>query len=318
MNNSAAPQLSVVIVTPDTYGTIMRTVELLKVQSVKDSLELVIVKLSSGDFGAAPDEFDCFRSVRIVEPGGTVSLGRALAEGVRASSAPVVAFTEDHVFPDPLWAETLIESHKSGRAAVGPVIYNANPGSAVGWADILIGYSQWLYPNKGGEMNHLPGHNSSYKRGILLEYGHELDGLLEAESVLHWDLVSKGHTLYLEPAAKIRHLNFGVLSTFLKINYLMGRTFAATRRESWGIPKRVSFALGSALIPFVRFYRILRSYSGSGELLKTKPQVFPIMAAGLAASAIGEMTGYLAGAGGSVRKTFEYHFHRDRNVKNKD
>ena len=315
MDNSTVPKISVVIITPDTYETIRRTVGCLKEQSITKELELVIVKLSSGDFGAAPGEFDCFRAVRIVEPADTASLGHALAEGVRASSADVVAFTEDHVFPDTLWAEALIKSHKSGRAAVGPVIYSANPGSAVGWADILIGYSQWLHPNKGGEMSHLPGHNSSYKRAVLLEYGRELDRLLEAESVLHWDLVSKGHKLFLEPAAKIRHLNFGVLSAFLEVNLLMGRTFAATRRESWGYPKRLAFALGSVLIPFVRFYRIVRSYSGCGELLKTKPHVFPIMAAGLIASSIGEMTGYLTGAGDSVQKTFKYHFHRDEHVR---
>ncbi len=315
MNNSSVPKMSVVIITPDTYETIRRTVECLKSQSVNDSLELVIVKLSSGDLGAAPGEFGCFRAVRIVEPGDSASLGHVLAEGVRASSAPVVAFTEDHVFPDPLWAEALIGSHKNNWAAVGPVIYNANPESAVGWADIMIGYSPWLYPNAGGEMNHLPGHNSSYKRNILLEYGPEMDRFLEAESVLHWDLVSKGHKLYLDPAAKIRHLNFGVLSTFLKVNLLMGRTFAATRRESWSALKRLSFALGSVLIPFIRFYRIVRNYSGCAGLFRTKPHVYPIMAAGLVASSIGEMTGYISGAGDSVRKTFEYHFHRDQHVK---
>jgi len=318
MNTSTVPQMSVVIVTPDTFGTIRRTVECLKAQSVKNALELVIVKLSAGDFGAAPGELDCFRAVLILEPGEIKSLGQALAAGVRASSAPIVAFTEDHVFPDPHWAEALIESHKSGRAAVGPVIHNANPGNTVGWADIMIGYSQWLYPNEGGEMNHLPGHNSSYKRGILLEYGHELERLLEAESVLHWDLASKGQRLYLEPSAKVYHLNFGVFSTFLKVNYLMGRTFASTRRESWPLPKRIAFALGSVLIPFVRFYRIVRNYSGCAGLLKSKPRVYPIMFAGLAASSIGEMTGYLSGAGDTVQKTFEYHFHRDAHVKNKD
>lgn len=318
MNTSSVPQMSVVIITPDTYETIRRTVEYLKEQSVKDELELVIVALSAGGFDADPGELDCFRAVRIVEPGELTSQGQAMASGVRAASAPIVAFTEDHVFPDPLWAEALIESHKSGRAAVGPVIYNANPVNAVGWADIMIGYSQWLYPNGGGEMNHLPGHNSSYKRDILLGYGEELDRLLEAESVLHWDLVSKGHKLYLEPAAKINHLNFGVFSTFLKVNLLMGRTFAAIRRESWPAPKRIFYALGSVFIPFVRFYRIVRNYSGCAGLLRTKPQVFPIMAAGLVASSIGEMTGYLTGAGDSIQKTLEYHFHRDQHVKNKD
>ena len=39
----SAPEMSVVIVTPDGYETIRRTVEHLRAQTVKDRLELVIV-----------------------------------------------------------------------------------------------------------------------------------------------------------------------------------------------------------------------------------------------------------------------------------
>jgi hypothetical protein len=264
-----------------------------------------------------PDELEDFHGFQVVKPGEINSYGEALAAGVRAASAPIVAFSEDHVFPDPLWAETLIGSHKNGWAAVGPVIYNANPGSAVGWADILMGYSQWLYPNSGGEMNHIPGHNSSYKRDILLEYDPGLESFLEAESVLHWDLVSKGHKLYLEPSAKIYHLNFDYFSTYMSVNRQMGRMFAAARCQSWPKAKRTLFAFGSLLIPLVRFYRIARDYSGSIGLLKSKPQVYPILFAGLFMSALGEMAGYISGPGDSLQKTFGYHFHRDRHMKNK-
>src|SRR3990167_2040318 len=315
MTTSDRPEMSVVIVTPDTYGTIKKTVECLKAQAVKHKLELVIVALSTDDFEVNPEELEDFHGFQVVQPGEITSYGQALAAGVKSASAPIVVFSEDHVFPAPLWAEALIESHKNNWAAVGPVICNKNPESSIGWADILIGYSQWLYPNDVGEMDHLPGHNSSYKRNILLEYGPELERLLEAESVLHWDLVSKGYKLYLEPEAKIFHLNFGVLPAFLKIHMYMGRTFAASRCQSWSRLKRISFTFGSLLIPFVRFYRITRNYSGCLGLLKSKPQVYPILASGLLVSAVGEMMGYVSGAGDSVRKTFEYHFHRDLHVK---
>lgn len=314
MNPSNSPEMSVIIVTPDNFETIRRTIEYLRAQTIKDKLELVIVALSTDDFEVDQQELELFNSFQIVESGNISALGKALAAGVRSASAQIIAFTEDHVFPDPLWAEALIESHKNNWAAVGPVIYNANPKDTIGWADIMIGYSQWLYPNDGGEMNHLPGHNSTYKRDVLLGYADDLERLLEAESVLHWDLISKGHKLYLEPAAKIYHMNFGVLSTFLKVNYHMSRMFAGTRSRSWSGPKRITFVFGSLLIPFVRFYRISRDYSGFAGLLKTKPQVYPILALGLVVSSVGEMMGYIFGTGDSARKTFEYHFHRDLHV----
>ncbi len=315
MNISNGPEMSVVLITPDTFGTISRTIECLKTQTVKDKLELVIVTLSADGLEVNPEELEDFHGFQIVRPGESTCYGHVMAAGVMSASAPIVAFAEDHVFPVPRWAEALIESHKNKWAAIGSVICNADPESSIGWADILIVYSQWLYPNDGGEMDHLPGHNCSYKRNILLEYGPDLGMLLEAESVLHWDLASKGYKLYLEPEAKLYHMNFGVLPAFLKIHLYTGRTFAASRCQSWSRLKRISFAFGSLLIPFVRFYRITRNYSGCLGLLKSKPQVYPIMALGLIVSALGEMTGYVSGAGDSERKIIEYHFHRDQHAK---
>src|SRR5437588_133855 len=84
-----------------------------------------------------------------------------------------------------LRAQALLAAHRGPWAAVGPVVRNANPSTSVSWADFLIGYGPWCDPAPAGDLDHLPGHNSSYKRAILLDYGSELEGLLEAESVLH-------------------------------------------------------------------------------------------------------------------------------------
>ena len=48
---------------------------------------------------------------------------------------------------------------------------NANPKSAISWANLLIEYGPWLDPAPAGKASHLPGHNSSYKRDVLLGYG---------------------------------------------------------------------------------------------------------------------------------------------------
>ena len=53
-------------------------------------------------------------------------------------------------------------------AAVGPVMANANPRSVTSWANLLIEYAPWLEPSAGGEREHLPGHNGSYKRATAL------------------------------------------------------------------------------------------------------------------------------------------------------
>ncbi len=199
--SGSSPEMSVVLVTPDRYETIRKTVEHLRAQTVKDRLELVIVAPSAEQLALNDSEVNDFFQFRIVAVGEIRSIARAHAAGIRQASAPVVVLSEDHSFPEAGWAEALIERHRQPWAVVGPVVRNANPDSLMSWADFLLGYGTWLEPAPAGEINYLPGHNSSYKRAILLDYNRELEAMLETEFVLHRDLRAKGHRLYLEPAA---------------------------------------------------------------------------------------------------------------------
>ena len=163
------------------------------------------------------------------------SVGAAYAAGVHSATAPVVALGEDHSFPHPDWAERLVSAHQQPWAAVRPQVCNANPGSSIATADFLIAYGPWSESARSGEVEHLPGHNSSYKRDLLLEYGDSLPGMLEAESVLHWQLRRNGHKLYLETAAKTSHVNISRLVSWASAQYHAGRMFAAfrARNEDW-------------------------------------------------------------------------------------
>jgi len=248
--------MSVVIVTPDRYETIRKTVQHLRAQTVSDRLELVIVAPSAGQLGLDDRELKDFFQFRVVEVGAISSIARAYAAGIRQASAPVVVLSEDHSFPETRWAEALIERHREPWAVVGPAVRNANPDGLISWADFLLGYGAWLDPAPGGEIDHLPGHNSSYKRAILLDYDPELEALLEAECVLHSDLMRRGYRFYLEEAAKTAHLNFGRVSPWIPYLVQAGRVFAAARARRWPLRRRMLYAGGAPLIPFVRLWRI--------------------------------------------------------------
>ncbi|HEV8713526.1 MAG TPA: glycosyltransferase [Candidatus Binatia bacterium] len=186
--SGSSPEMSVVIVTPDRYETIRKTVGYLHAQTVKDRLELVIVAPSAEQLAADDPALNDFFRFRVIAVGEISSIARAHAAGIRQASAPVVVLAEDHSFPEAGWAEALIERHRQPWAVVGPVVRNANPDSLMSWADFLLGYGTWLEPAPAGETNYLPGHNSSYKRALLLDYDRELEAMLEAEFVLHKDL----------------------------------------------------------------------------------------------------------------------------------
>ena len=261
-------------------------------------MEIVIVTPSADSL--EPDERALreFSQFRVVEVGPITSVGPAYAAGIRQASAPIVVLGEDHSFPEPGWAEALVRAHQQPWAAVGPVVRNANPGSAMSWADFFLGYGPWQEPTPAGEVEHLPGHNSSYKREILLQYHDRLDSMMEAESVLHWDLRRNGYRLYIEPAAKTSHVNFTLFSSWVQALFLSGRKFAAFRatNEAWSRKRRLLFSLASPLIPLVRFRRIAADLYHPGRPENLLLGVTPVLLAGLAVDAAGQMIGCAVGS----------------------
>lgn len=313
MTDAAAPAMSVVLATPAGYASIRKTIDHLRAQTVRNRLEVVIVAPSVDALRLDRAELASFAGIRLVEVGAIRSLAQTYAAGIRAAAAPVVALGEDHAYPDPDWAEALIRAHHRPWAAVGPALRNANPRSAVSWADFFIAYAGWMEPMPPRVVDHLPGHNSSYKRAVLLEYGPDLEPMLEAESILHWDLGARGYQLYLESAAKTSHANFTSLSSWIPSKFHSGRVFAATRARGrhWSRLLRLLYAGGAPLIPLVRLRRLARD-ARRARRVRILIGVLPLVIAGLAVSAAGEMVGYAVGAGDAIRKLCFLEFRPER------
>jgi hypothetical protein len=307
-----------VIVTPDRYETIGKTIGLLREQKVLDQLELVIVAPSRDIVDGHESELEGFRRTRVVEIGRVGSVAQANAAGAREASSPVVAFIEGHAYPEPGWAEALIRAHRQPCAVVGPVVSNANPQSLISRTEMLIGYGPWMDPAPGGTVAHLPGHNSSYKRDILLSYGEDLEILLAAETVMHWDLKAGGYKLCLEPSARISHLNASRFSSTLRERLNSGRLFAAVRARDWSPLRRAIYVGGAPLIPLVRFPRIVGQLRRSGGLEGWSPGMLALVLLELGVSAWGEALGYLLGRGRAQEKALDLQFHRERHINARD
>ena len=306
--------MSVIIVTPDSYDTIRKTIKHLRAQTVRDRLEIVIVAPSAKTLNLNESELREFHGFRVVEAGEINSHARARAIGIRQTNAPIVALTEDHSYPDPSWAEALIRAYEKPLAAVGPVMRNANPASAISCANLLIEYGPWQDPSPAEKASHLPGHNSSYRREILLGYGPELESMLESESIMHWDLRSRGFEIYLEPAAKTYHLNISLLSSWIAVQFLNGRVFASARSKNWSPFKRAIYSMGSPLIPLIRLWRILSEMSKPGRSenisFPRKLSISLAIVLGLIIDGIGQFVGYSVGTGDSEERISKYEFHR--------
>lgn len=312
------PDMSVIVITPDNFATAAKTIKRLKGQNVRQRLEIVIAAPSKKTLELEEAALRDFHSFKVVEVGAMTSTARARAAGVFAASAPVVAFVEDHAFPANGWAEALIAAHQQSWAAVGPAMANANPRTLTSWANLVVEYGQWLDPCPAGVKDHLPGHNGSYKRALLVEYGDSLDAMLDAESILQWDLRAKGHELYLEPKARTFHQNFSAGLSWLPLRFNGGRLFAASRARTWPPLRRVVYCAASPLIPFVRLKRIVKELRAPGRKRDLLPRIVPLLFTSLVVDAVGEMAGYAFGAGDAMRKLADMEFHRHRYLAKSD
>jgi len=312
--HSTEPALAAIVVVPDSYDTVRRTMSHLQVQTAVEQIEIIFVAPSHKQLGLDESELTCFHSWHVVEVGTVTSIARAFVAGIRQAHAPIVALTEDHSFPDANWAEVLIAAHQQPWTAVGPSMCNGNPNTMLSWADFYQAYGEWSQPISSGAVRHLPGHNSSYKRDILLAYGNQLEDLMQAESVLHRHLRARGYKLLLESRICTKHLNFDSWLFWIPEQYYAGRQFAATWALAWSWPRRLLFTVASPLIPWVRLWRVQKRVR-RGQPLSFLFRLLPILIVGLLMHGFGQMVGFAAGYGDSTQKAAKYEFHRMQQTK---
>jgi hypothetical protein len=311
MNTSDTPRLSVILLSRGDYAEIRRTVRHFARQTIADAIELVLVSMPGPN--AAPDERDmaAFQSHQVVRVDSMPSTAAARATGILNAKAPYVAFGEEHSHPDPAWAETLTRTLDEGFVAAGPGMHNANPRTALSWANLLSEYGGWVARERDNEIDHIPGHNGSYRRDILIEYGEALEEMLIAESMLHWDQRAKGRRLCLQPEARTYHLNMSRWRPTIGLRFRGGRVFAAKRAATWPVLKRIAYVIGSPLIPLVRFRRAVADVR---RIAKIEPLPRGILLATfvtLAVDSLGEATGYAIGEGNALDVLTEFEFDRE-------
>ena len=309
-------RMSVVIVTADGYERIRKTVSFLARQTVSGALEIVI---------AAPEKlldvqdpnWACFSDVKLVETGPFRTTGHPRADAVNHCTTPIVAFAEDHCFPEPNWAERLIHLHSEGWAAVSPALRNANPG-ALSWADFLLNFGPAVKPVSSGSVTYTPWQNTSYKRELLLTYGEPLGHLLEAEIRLQQDLLKRGYQLFLDGTTLAEHVNFSNWSSFVGGQFSGARLYGSARAEAgaWSRSRRILYASMFPLVPFVRARHLFRDSKRTMTSGRNSTFVFACVV-GLLVSAFGEACGYAFGSPPASRR-MAYEFDGERHLHSPD
>ena len=293
------PDLSVVLAAED-LGTLGRGLKALAAQTSRERIELVLVSLSGEPFAVEPGELDAFAGHQLVHTaaGGSLAEGRAL--GVRTARGRYVHLGETHAFPDPEWAERIIDSIDPKWTAIVAGIENANPDGAISWANLLIDYGRWSTDLPGGEIDSTPPYNTAFERSFAFHAlevsadafspGFDLTGLLRRE----------GLRILFQPTARISHVNVSVAAHWLGQRYTAARMRAGMRCRGWPWYRRLGYAIGSPLIPAVLAVRLAPTVAAVRRARRLPPLTFPAILVGLAAVACGELAGFVGGEDSEV------------------
>lgn len=286
-------KLSLVLVTRFGIDRLQRALEAFSALWIAPELEVVIVGPEAGGVAQAGK----FARVVQVPWNDFASMGRPRAAGVRATTAPYVAFGEDHCFPLQGWGRALLRRLEEGWTGVGPVILNHNPASLTSRTDWLINYGVYGVRGQNGRVNGIPPHNSAYRTDVLQAMGPELAELLEMEHFLQERLLAGGGQLYREPEAQASHVNVSTLSAHWKAAYHGGRVYGWQRVQinQWAWPRRVFYAAALPAIAALRLVRSARCAPDRGDW-----PVLAMLAVAAAVGSLGEVCGYLFGPGHSI------------------
>jgi GT2 family glycosyltransferase len=294
------PDLAVILVVGERRDRAVRALASVLDQDVVSQIEVLLLDCAPGDPPPLPgSDHPVVRTVRL--PADTL-FSAAKARAVRMAAAPVVAFVEEHCRVFSGWAEALIEAHRGPWAGVGAEVHIGNPDVPISHLVAVINYHPWLPPARRAEHDMLPGHNSSFKRDLLLAYGEELEDLLRAEIVLHGRLRRDGHRLLLEPAARFAHINESSLRSIAEGRFLWNRCYGPSRARTfgWSAGRRLFYAVATPLIPLYALAKITRTLS------RTRPELLPTVQAWIPqflfahlATAAGQALGLLFGRGSS-------------------
>jgi hypothetical protein len=285
------PRLSVILGIEHEYQEVRRTLRCLQQQSIAAHLEIVLVMPQALPIPAA--DFSMFWGWQSV-----ISTLPNYADGIRAAQAEFVVFSEEHSFPLPDWAAALLAACDAPQiAVVSPLLHNANPRTLLSWGYLFAHFGQWLLPARQIVIEGIT-HNSLYRKAVLLEqFADNLAEVLNSEVAMHRVLRAKGYEIVFDPRAQTRHINISRWSFALRSQFYGGQLFGGERSRYWSARKRLLYALGVPLVPFLRVWRLresLRRYHQAGKYTLIPLLIY--LWGLLFVAAAGEFVGYMWGS----------------------
>ncbi len=319
--HETATDVSVVFAPQGGLANNQKTIESLLVQTIAPRIEVIVIS-EKAELLRDIEEFilECGSFSRcefLLQPGNTAASGRRNA--ALKATAPVVAFVEDHSFPEPNWAEEIRAAFASSPhiLAAAPLLLNPNPDSAVSRAQFLLNHGfreRGIEAERFEDIRYLPWHGTAYRTDIFRTETRDSGvALLQAEVFLQ-DAIRHAH-----PGARFvrcgrtrsHHVNMSRLYPAMLLAFWGGRIFGAvrTRQQGWGFFVRFARSLLFPVIAVLKLFRTASLLRDRSSWLRTFTNFSTAVLLAFA-HAIGEAIGTCFGLGHSERAYAALEFNR--------
>lgn len=292
--NSAPPQdagVSVIIPSYESEATARATLESLRKQSYRN-FETILVDSGRGDAVAriAAD----FPEVRYHRTTQRCLPHEARNVGMKLARHDLLLFTDPDIVAAPDWIEKLLATQRLTSGPVAGAVASVQK-NWLGVGTHLAKFDLWL---PGGAPCCVPvaaSVNFLCPRKLLDEAGCFDGDEMIGDTLLSWELIRRGHSLYFSPEAVVRHDHRSTFAQLLRERFTRGADFARLRAELEGWSRLRTAAILFVTIFPLRLIKLVARVFGAcrrSHCLFDFFKTLPVIAAGHAAWLAGEATQY--------------------------
>ncbi len=289
------PTLSVIVITYNGGRMLSRCLDVLAPQITAGESELLVV----GDERSETDLREVMARLPqarfLAAPAGE-TIPQMRRRGIEGSRGRLAAMIEDDCLVGPEWCAGIIAAHRSPAPAIGGAVDPDQYERRRDWAIYFCEYGRFISPFAGPAAA-LSGNNVSYKRDRLLALPAGDEGFYEYFAHQQWR--EAGESLLAEPRMALRNVRRWRSENLSSVPYHHARAFAGIRAETFSRGKRLFHAGLSIGLPLLYVGRIIRALQRRPRLWGKFLAALPWILAFTFSWAIGEIVGYLWGAGES-------------------
>ena len=291
------PHLSVAIATGEGWPYVRDLIAALRADAESVGAEIVV---ADGSENEEPSRDDVGSNVHWIRAQGG-SIFELFAIALRASKGEIVALTEDHTIPRQGWIGAVLRAHEEHpeAAAIGGAIENGSTFGLIEWASYFTTQGPHMSPLGNRVVPTTTNEaNVSYKGDVIAKVDPD-EGLGFMAILYNRRLAEEGRILRVDDRIVVDHFETIGFGWTTSIHFHNGRTISGFRRER-GMSNEDWFRVATSLmLPAWRTLRVLRTGWAKGRLRRQLIASAPLALWLEYVQALGHLTGYVAGPGGS-------------------